>query len=419
MKIAVVFPHFGYASGRRPHLNAKDTYHIPQSLNYLYSISREFAGEVRVYDYNFEDKLNALSKFNPDIILVSSSTPAFENAQKVIEYVSKRLKKAKIYIGGPHVNSNYKARPNFIKTKATPVAINKNIFFWTKKVFGKNVNYDFSDFVPNSDWIGKTYPKSLIKEIRLSIITSLGCTHSCRFCLNPLIYNREFKKPAVVRKEVEQLVKLYNPSKITIPDVYFLMNMRHAKKVMDLMKEYKLKWSTQTCLESLTDKNLVLMGKSGCTGVLTGIENFYSREFEKPIKKQFLESRIRLAQKLGIKLSLSFMVGLVDTNFKQDKLMIEYIKQLINKYNLSYRQIQCNIFTPYLPDRRVELVPVPLRFWGLFPVNKGRKESLEEKIKLIDLVYEKLYLKFLKPYKKVRKEYLSFVKRIIFEKDTS
>lgn len=410
MKIAIVFPHFGYATGRRPHLNSKDTYHIPQSLNYLYSVSRKFTDDVRVYDYNFEKSLDSLLSFKPEIVLISSSTPAFENAQKVIESISKELKRARIYIGGPHVNSNYKARSNLIKSKTIPVAINKNIFSWTKKVFGKNPNYSFSDFVPNSDWIGKTYLQSVIKEIRLSIITSLGCTHNCRFCLNPKIYNVEFKKPSVVRKEIEQIIQLYKPSKVTIPDVYFLMNVKHAKSIMNLMKEYKLKWSTQTCLESLTDRNLILMSKSGCTGILTGIENFYSREFEKPIEKKFLESRIRLAQKLGIKLSFSFMIGLVDADFEQDKLLIDYIKQLVDKYNLSYGQIQCNIFTPYLPDNRVRLVPVPFRFWGLFPVNKSKRESLKEKIQLIDLVYKKLYPEFLKPYKKVKKEYLSFVK---------
>lgn len=152
------------------------------------------------------------------------------------------------------------------------------------------------------------------------------------------------------------------------------------------------------------------MSKLGCVGILTGIENFYSKEFEKPIERKFLESRIVLAQKLGIKLSLSFIVGLVDTDFKKDKLLIEHIEQLVDKHKLSYGQIQCNIFTPYLPDKRVNLVPVPFRFWGLFPVDRSKKENLKEKIELIDLVYKKLYPEFLKPYKKIKREYLTFVK---------
>lgn len=416
MKVAIVFPHVGYCTGWRPHLattvESGATYHIAQALTYLYSICREFTRDVRVFDFNFltfEDNTAALERWSPDKILISSTMNSYDSTKEIAQAAARRLPGVEIFIGGPAVSTNYYLRPKLLDV-GVPVQFivtNKDIFAWSEQVFGRRAAIDFAEFTPTNAWIAETYPADAIENLRFTVITSLGCTYKCSFCLNPKVYDLEYKHHDVLRREVEELKSLYGATRISFADPYFFMNMRLARARMDIMRECGVQWSQQTCLVTLTDDNLQKMADTGCTSVLVGIENFASAEIDKPVGAAELEDRLRVASQLGIKIKPSFISGLADIDYASDVQQIKYIRSLIDRGLIENHQLQSNIYSPYIPDHRDRLLDVPFRFWGVMPVTASDDKDLQANISLCDQIYDNLFPETKQRYAEVRAEYLS------------
>lgn len=431
MKLTIVFPHVGYCTGYRPHLSTDvkhgATYHIPQCLTYLYSTAIKFVKETKVIDFNFcsfEQNINTLYQYDPDIILVSSTMNSYDNVRKIVENISKKLEYSKIYIGGAAVSSNYHLRPSLLKVDAECefIVTNKDIFAWTEQVFNQRFDLTFSNFVPTNEWIKDTYSKNIWEKLRYTVITSLGCTFKCNFCLNPKVYQVEFKDLNVLRREIEEMIALYRVSKVSVADPYFFMNSKHAKNVMEVFYDYKIKWSQQTCLITLTDENLELMNQTGCTSVLTGIENFFSQEINKPVSKEKLEERIDRANEFSIKIKPSFISGLLDVDYATDVMQIQYIRSLIERGKIENNQVQANIYTPYIPDRRDRLLKVPFSYWGILPVTAQNVSDWREKLQLCDMINREIFPETQERYSLVKQEYLSHLNSsydLWFDVDTS
>jgi len=416
MRAAIVFPHVGYCTGYRPHLSTEvkhgATYHIPQCLNYLYSISTHFADSVKVIDFNFrtyEDNIATVSQYQPDVILISSTMNSYESTRGIAQHLSKVLRHARIYVGGPAVSSNYNLRPSLltIDCECSFVPTSKDIFAWTEQVFGRRSDFYFNTFVPSTKWIGETYSKDTLEKLRYTVITSLGCSFNCNFCLNPVVYKMEYKDVSVLKRELEEMKTLYGASAISVADPYFFMHFEHARKVMRCLHDLGLRWSQQTCLVTLTDENLKLMHETGCTSVLVGIENFFSTEIDKPVNKAHLEDRLDRANSLNIKIKPSFIAGLLDIDYETDVKQISYVKSLIDRGKLANDQIQSNIYTPYIPDKRDRLLNVPYRYWGIFPVTAQNVEDWKEKVQLCDLIYREIFPETTARYDELREEYLA------------
>jgi radical SAM superfamily enzyme YgiQ (UPF0313 family) len=418
MRVAIVFPHVGYCTGYRPHLSTEikhgATYHIAQCLTYLYSTAELFAEAVRVIDFNFgsfDSNIQTLRQFNPDVVLISSTVNSFDSTRKIVKWVSEGLTRTKIFVGGPAISSNYPLRSSLVSIDAEfeYVVTNKDIFAWTEQVFGRKANVEFSTFTPTSRWILDTYPEQMRDKLRYTIITSLGCTYKCNFCLNPKVYQVEYKDLGVVRTEIEEMKALFGAKQISVADPYFFMNFNHGHKVMEVMSDCNVRWSQQTCLITLTDENLDLMGETGCASVLVGIENFFSNEIDKPVTKEMLEEKLARANKLDIKIKPSFISGLLDIDFETDVLQIEYVKSLIARGKIENNQVQANIYTPYIPDERDRLLNVPFLYWGVLPVTAQGKADWKDKVKLCDLINEEIFPETLVRYNVIKRDYFSLL----------
>ncbi|MFE7318752.1 B12-binding domain-containing radical SAM protein [Streptomyces sp. NPDC057555] len=420
MRVVIVFPHVGYCTGWRPHLATEvkngATYHIAQAMTYLYSIARAYTDHVRVVDFNFgsrEENLQAVLDYRPDAVLISSTVNSYDSTRDLASAISQARPEIKLFVGGPAVSSNYFLRPELLKIDAPVeyIVTNKDIFAWAKAVFGENKELKFRHFEVDNRWIRETYPEEALDKIRYTVVTSIGCTYKCSFCLNPKVYRINYKAPEVLRREISYLQDTLQVDAVSVADPFFFMREQHAADVMDVLEERGIRWSQQTCLVTLTDENLKRMAETGCSSVLVGIENFTSGEINKPVEVETFEDRTHFAMDLGIKIKPSFISGLLDIDYETDVAQIHYIRSIIDRGLVENNQIQSNIYTPYIPDARDRLIDVPFRFWGVMPVTAKDEEHWKRNLALCDLIYEQVFPETLSRYQEVRAEYLDHLDR--------
>lgn len=414
MRIVIVFPHVGYCTGWRPHLATDvkngSTYHIAQALTYLYSTARHYSNDVCVIDFNFRtatENIQKLLDYRPDAVLISSTVNSYDSTKYIAHEVSRRCS-AKIFIGGPAVSSNYFLRPDLLEVGVDCefVVTNRDIFAWTRQVFNADKGLQFNTFRPDNSWIRDTYPEEVRDKIRYTVITSIGCTYKCHFCLNPAVYKINYKDPEILREEVAYLQHEYGATAVSVADPYFFMRQAHADDIMNVLADREIPWSQQTCLVTLTDENLDRMANTGCTSVLVGIENFSSSEINKPVEVASFEDRLHRAKELGIAIKPSFISGLLDIDYDVDVAQINYIRSIIDQGLVNNYQIQSNIYTPYIPDSRDRLLDTPFRFWGVMPVTARDEDHWRQNLALCDLIYEKVFPETQARYQEVRAEYL-------------
>ncbi|HEY4454004.1 MAG TPA: radical SAM protein [Pseudonocardiaceae bacterium] len=418
MRLAIIFPHVGYCTGWRPHLATEvkngSTYHIAQALTYLYTTARHYTSDVRVFDFNFdsfESNMSDLISFAPDKVLLSSTVNSFDSTKEITSSVHQRMPGVEIHVGGPAVSSNYYLRPRLVQLDVPCVynVTNRDIFEWTKSVLGLDDKLKFRTVQPDNSWIQDTYTAQQREKIRYTVVSSIGCTFKCSFCLNPKVYDINYKSPDVLRTEVQDLKSTYGADAISFADPFFYMREKHAQDMISVVTEAGLRWSQQTTLSTLTPDHLEQMAATGCTSVLCGIENFSTSEIDKPVSTKVFEDRLRIAKGLGIKIKPSFISGLLDMSFEQDVAQIHYIQDLIQAGLVENHNIQSNIYTPYIPDKRDRLLDVPFRFWGVMPVTADDEDDWRRNLQLCDLIYEEIFPETRDRYQEVRAEFLEIL----------
>jgi len=95
MKTALIWPCFDYSSTGGTE--------EPLGLLYLTAVLRNMGEDVSFVDLNGEKDLSICDKEkDADIIGISSTTPLFGRARKVLDYIRKKNARALYVIGGPH-----------------------------------------------------------------------------------------------------------------------------------------------------------------------------------------------------------------------------------------------------------------------------------------------------------------------------
>jgi len=471
MKVVVYLPRMGYATGEMPHLRKPPKNYMPgQNLYYLFTACKNLGHQTKVIDGNWSsDPVKEILDFNPDKILISSTTPCFEDALNITEKLSETRYYGEIYIGGPHVNLNTSSR-EFLLPKSrniiyTPIKSSFTTFDWVPQVFPEqsifevlglpkddaqkfileNINdkqilstdelepYIFSLFKPEFKWINDTYnPPDIVStmqgvEIRYSIITSIGCSNSCSFCGNPFIYKINFKSEKVIRDILTEY-KLNNINRLSVHDMFFFMSIKHAKMVINLFKEFNMDFSIQTCLENLNEELMDDLADANVKRVLIGIENPFSKTLDKKVDLNKVFRLLDHADKLKLQdcFKLSYIVGLPDISLANDLSLIRHIVTKIKKRNLPLTNLQVNLYTPYRPDPNkiyikyedknpsnkskntiFILTKLSYTYWGLLPVGIGSEKDLTIQMTLCDIVYNEIYSEFKVKYLQIREKYLN------------
>lgn len=326
---------------------------FPFFLAYAVSLLKRYGEDAAIIDAVADDVSEELFfdkvvYLQPQVLVIETSTPSFENDLWFAEKIKEMHGKVNIVFCGPHVSTFYSeviTKYNFIDyiligeyeqtllelimaldkrkdLKDIPALVyreNNSIRINNKRRTIKNLDdlpWPERDTLPiynyNDGFCGMPRPN-------VQILGSRGCTYRCIFCLWPqVIYGEHLyrkRNPVDIADEIEWLIDKYKFKSLYFDDDVFNLDKRHTQAVCKEIKKRKIRlpWAIMARPDLMDAETLEDLASAGLFAVKYGIEstdehvlNFCKKDMN--IDKARLA--IELTKKLGIKVHLTFCLGL-------------------------------------------------------------------------------------------------------------
>lgn len=317
MKIILLYPPTGKIS----------QYNTPTGLLYIATVLKQAGYNVQLVDCSVEpDYEHILFReiIDTDILGVYAMSVH-------IKYLLPLLKKLKalnsqmlIAWGGPHAMlfPEQIARSSYADF-VCPGEGESFMLTLSEGWLPKSIKLTDLNKLPFIDWTFlKPEVLEVVKNTIIRVQTSRGCPYKCAFCINALTKNRKmrYRTPENVLNEIEHVVKKYGATRIAFRDEIFLSNRKQARRIARgiLVRDIKITWIANVRAEYLredylTDFDLKLFAKSGCTHLQTGGESGSQRildMLDKGIKVDDILNFVKRTKKFGILPVIAFMTGL-------------------------------------------------------------------------------------------------------------
>lgn len=352
------------------HLKWPDRIFEPLGLGYIASFLRENGyREVEIATAVFESDRNIIAKaLKADLVGISALSPMMTHAKILLEAIKRRNPKVKIILGG-------------VYPLALPEAVlrDKNVDFVIRgegevtfyklvkaieagkdleEIAGISYRRD-GEIVHNpdaaliSDLDSLPFPErglfnqekfirryhQYLGERRLSLLSSRGCTFSCKCCASKVSWGKCWRgrTPQNIIQEVEELVSKYDIEYIDFMDALFTLDKHRVYQLTDLLlrKKFKINWGCYVHPVTVDEDMLRKMKKAGCRDIYLGVENG-SVSILKALNKNLSLEKIREVFKICRKISLHtfsfFLIGLPE----ESKETIEATEDLIVQIRPNY-----------------------------------------------------------------------------------
>jgi radical SAM superfamily enzyme YgiQ (UPF0313 family) len=323
----------------------------PLGIAYIAAVLEKMGIQVKIIDcavgISFDILFDKLLNESPDVIGITSTTPAFIKAKKLASFIRARLSETKILIGGAHVTAlpqetmetglfdigirgegeltveqlfkNYK-NGHFDKLDEI-----RGIIYRDQKSIHRNEDQDFIQdldtiplparhLLPHPKFYRPT-PASCRKVPYAVMMTSRGCPSQCTFCDRKIFGERcRMRSVQNIFQEIDELVTKYGVKELRFFDDTFTLNKERVHKICGEFKKRKLNLSW-TCLTKTTCVDgplLKHMKKAGCWQVLYGFESGDEDMLRLLKKGNTVESNkraIRLTKEAGLEVRGDFIVG--------------------------------------------------------------------------------------------------------------
>lgn len=287
------------------------------------------------------------AKFQPDLVVVYTSTPSIFNDIDIAGEIKTLLPKCFIVLTGPHVSAlpiksleideriDAVARGEYDLTLVDLLSVMgvqgdlETVKGITFRNGGKIVSTPDREYIEDLDslpFVSAVYKKHLSIENyfyahcrypTVSIFTSRGCYAKCNYCVYPeQMFGRRQRQrsPENIVAEFQFIEKeLPQVKEVLIDDDTFSFNKEHTLKFCELMiaKEIKIPWTVE-CRANLSYETMVMMKKAGCRLIVVGFEsadNAILKNVNKGITVERMTSFVKDAKKANILLHSCFMVG--------------------------------------------------------------------------------------------------------------
>jgi radical SAM superfamily enzyme YgiQ (UPF0313 family) len=148
------------------------------------------------------------------------------------------------------------------------------------------------------------------------IQTTRGCPHGCNFCTTPGVFGRKFRQRAIadIVEEIREAKQRFNSWCFIFSDDDFGGNHAWALELCHALEPLKISWASQCdILISNNDKLLAAMRRSGCQGLILGLESpdqtTLTEAGKRYVQADTYARRIRKIQSHGISLWGAFILG--------------------------------------------------------------------------------------------------------------
>jgi len=359
VKILVLNPPFKTAYGkfsrtsRSPAITRGGTIYYPFWLAYCVGVLEKNGFNVRFIDAAAErieinEVFQRLGKFEPELVVVDTSTPSIYSDVKVGEEIKDKFPKVYIVLVGTHPSA-LPAETLSLSEKIDAVAVREYDYtirdlaialqegkdlskvdgLVFRKKNGEIVKNKLRDLIENLDelpFISAVYKKHLnIKNYFFAasdypfvmIITGRGCPYRCFFCVYPqTFHSRRYRLRSAenVAAEFEYIVKnIPEVREIGIEDDTFTANRERTREICRLLikKGIKIKWYCNVRV-SLDSETMELMKEAGCHLMTVGFESADQNvldQMHKGITVDQIKQFVAGAKKNKILVHGCFMIG--------------------------------------------------------------------------------------------------------------
>lgn len=283
--------------------------HMPFALlglGYLAAVLEKNEYQVDVIDcqllkLSLEDFRSEISKRQPNIVGVTSSTLTYQSALKLVKIVKEACPDCITIAGGPHVtfwdDKALEECPELdivvrregeitmleIVQKIEADKSYDDVLGTTVRKEGKIVKNPDRPYIEDLDGLPfparHLWPMERLREYEdiLYLATSRGCVYWCEFCTTVRMHGRKYRmrSPKNVVDELEFLHKTYGAKKFTFCDDAFTVDQPRTEALCSeiLQRGLKIEWNCGTRVDMITKDLLMKMKESGCISVWFGVES--------------------------------------------------------------------------------------------------------------------------------------------------
>ncbi len=398
----------------------------PIGLGYVAAVLERHGHEAKILDLSVEEwRHTGLPGY--DMVGITSLTPTYPMALRVVERIREQDQDIPLVIGGPHASFlddqafdvfNYAVRGEGEHTFLELAdALEKDselkgVLGLTYRDNGDVKHNPERPFISDLDTLpfparhlfnlkAKGYMK-MDGDVLASAVSSRGCPFGCSFCSTSRLTGLRWRarSPGNIVDELEEVQNKYGYRALAFVDDNFSLKPERVGGICDEMKErdVKLKWGCMSRVD-MTVKNPRMVRKmadAGCYVVYMGIESANQEVLESYRKRtnvEMIKKAIGILRENGIGVIGSFIIG----ELRETRGMIE--KTIRFAKELDPEVAQFSILTP-LPGtelwNRVEdrIVRRNLEFFdgahGVMSTDFLGPEELEE---LLAKAYSEFYLR--------------------------
>ena len=355
MKIMMLNPPFierFSRDSRSPERSKGNCLYYPIYLSYATGVLEKEGFKVRLLDAVAENighkkAVDITKRFNPELIVINTSTPSIYNDLSIGSWIKKRLPNSFVTLVGTHPtalpeqtlqlepNIDAIARGEYDYTirdlaltleKGGDLNTVQGLTFRSGNSIIHNPDRPFIKDLDEIPFVSEVYKKHLnikkyfyptVPHPEVTILTGRGCPFQCSFCLYSQVWwkgNYRLRSIENVVDEFEYIVNELPVRGIMIEDDTLTINKKRAREISrEIIKRgIKIKW----CCNSRADvdyETMKIMKKAGCSLFCVGFESgsqMLLNNVHKGTKIEKIKKFMTDSKKAGIKIHGCFILGL-------------------------------------------------------------------------------------------------------------